>query len=129
MIELPPQASTDPIQSPHPGTVVDEVASSEPDMDVFTRVCQWSSGNQIRQTSVLQFLLRYCFKSQGICLRILDSYDAKIIKICNFWTFWPVIQLISPLFKNNLKFQGICYTCNVLTLCYLNEINIIEINK
>ena len=24
-------------------------------------------------------------------LRIPDSYDAKIAKICNFWTFWPVI--------------------------------------
>ncbi len=27
-------------------------------------------------------------------LRIPDSYDAKIAKICDFWTFWPVIQLI-----------------------------------
>ncbi len=27
-------------------------------------------------------------------LRILDSYDTKIAKICNLWTFWPVIQLI-----------------------------------
>ncbi len=34
-----------------------------------------------------------------IFLRIPDSYDAKIVKICNLWTFWPVIQLISPLFK------------------------------
>ena len=25
---------------------------------------------------------------------IPDSYDAKIAKIRNFWTFWPVIQLI-----------------------------------
>ncbi len=29
-------------------------------------------------------------------LRIPDSYGAKI---CNFWTFWPVIQLINHLFK------------------------------
>ncbi len=27
-------------------------------------------------------------------LRIPDSYDAKIAKNCNLWTFWPVIQLI-----------------------------------
>ncbi len=27
-------------------------------------------------------------------LRLPDSYDAKIAKICNLWTFWPVIQLI-----------------------------------
>ncbi len=32
-------------------------------------------------------------------LRIPDSYDAKIVRICNFWTFWPVIQLINHLFK------------------------------
>ena len=32
-------------------------------------------------------------------LRIPDSYDAKIAKICNFWTFWPVIKLINHLFK------------------------------
>ncbi len=32
-------------------------------------------------------------------LRIPDSYDAKIAKIVNFWTFWPVIQLIYHLFK------------------------------
>ena len=27
-------------------------------------------------------------------LRIPDSYDAKIAKIYNLWTLWPVIQLI-----------------------------------
>ena len=32
-------------------------------------------------------------------LRIPDSYDAKIAKICNFWTFWPVIQPINHLFN------------------------------
>ena len=32
-------------------------------------------------------------------LRIPDSYDAKITKKCNLWTFWPVIQLINHLFK------------------------------
>ncbi len=31
-------------------------------------------------------------------LRIPDSYDAKIAKICNCWTFWPVIQLISTFY-------------------------------
>ncbi len=41
-------------------------------------------------------------------LRIPDSYDAKIAKICNFWTFWPVIQLINHLFK--------CYFKNVTAL-------------
>ncbi len=38
-------------------------------------------------------------------LRIPDSYDAKIVKICNLWTFWPVLQLISPLFKIRQKAQ------------------------
>ncbi len=28
-------------------------------------------------------------------LRILDTYEAKNGKICNFWTIWPVIQLIN----------------------------------
>ncbi len=36
-------------------------------------------------------------------LRILASYAAKIAKICNFWTFWPVIQLINHLFKFRWK--------------------------
>ncbi len=33
------------------------------------------------------------FDNPKFGLRIPDSYDAKIAKICNFWTFWPVIQL------------------------------------
>ena len=28
-------------------------------------------------------------------LRTLARYEAKIAKICNFWTFWPVIQMVS----------------------------------
>ncbi len=32
-------------------------------------------------------------------LRILASYRAKTAKISNLWTFWPIIQLISHLFK------------------------------
>ncbi len=36
-------------------------------------------------------------------LRVLARYDAKIAKICNFWTFWPVIQLINHLFKIRKK--------------------------
>ncbi len=30
-------------------------------------------------------------------------YEAKNSKICNFWTFWPVIQLINDLFKIRQK--------------------------
>ncbi len=26
-------------------------------------------------------------------------YEVKNSKICNFWTFWPVIQLINHLFQ------------------------------
>ncbi len=36
-------------------------------------------------------------------LRIPDSYDAKIAKICNLWTLWPVFQLINNLFKIRQK--------------------------
>ncbi len=36
-------------------------------------------------------------------LRIPDSYDAKIAKFCNFWTFWPVTQLIDYLLKIRQK--------------------------
>ncbi len=32
-------------------------------------------------------------------LRIPDSYDAKIAKICNFQTLWPVIPLINNPFQ------------------------------
>ena len=38
-----------------------------------------------------------------LTLRILASYEAKIAKICNFWTFWPVVQLIEHLFKIRQK--------------------------
>ena len=30
--------------------------------------------------------------NQITILRLLASYEAKIAKICNIWTFWPVIQ-------------------------------------
>ncbi len=30
-------------------------------------------------------------KWKQIALRVLASYEAKIGKLCNFWTFWPVI--------------------------------------
>ena len=33
-------------------------------------------------------------------LGIPNSYDAKIAKICNLWTFWPVIQLINTYLLN-----------------------------
>ncbi len=32
-------------------------------------------------------------------LRILATFEAKIVKICNFWTFEPVIPLITHLFE------------------------------
>ena len=36
-------------------------------------------------------------------LRISDSYDAKIAKFCNLWTFWPVIQLRTHISKSDKK--------------------------
>ncbi len=41
-------------------------------------------------------------------IRIPDSYDAKIAKICNLWTFWPVIQPINHLFKIRQKAFAKC---------------------
>ena len=38
-----------------------------------------------------------------VILRILARYEVKIAKICNFWTFWPVLQLINHLFKIRQK--------------------------
>ncbi len=35
-------------------------------------------------------------------LRILASYEAKIAKICNLGTFWPVIQLITMFSKSDI---------------------------
>ncbi len=45
------------------------------------------------------------FQYSSLCceigaLRLPDSYDAKIAKICNLWTFWPVIQSITTLFTS-----------------------------
>ena len=36
---------------------------------------------------------------RSVELRIPDTYEAKIAKTCNFSTFWPVIRLITHLFK------------------------------
>ena len=36
-------------------------------------------------------------------LRILAMYEAKNNKICEFWTFWAVIQLINHLFNSRQK--------------------------
>ena len=38
-----------------------------------------------------------------LLLRLPHRNDAKIAKICNFWTVWPVIQLINHLFKIEQK--------------------------
>ena len=48
-------------------------------------------------------------------LRILASYEGKTAKISNFWTFWPVIQLIVQIFDSssinrNIK-QGVKKVC------------------
>ncbi len=32
-------------------------------------------------------------------VRIPDSYDERIMKICNLWTFWPLINLIKLFVK------------------------------
>ncbi len=31
-------------------------------------------------------------------------YEAKNSKICNFWTFWPVIQLVNHLFPRHITY-------------------------
>ena len=36
-------------------------------------------------------------------LRIPDSYDAKIVKICNPWTFWPFNSANKPSIQNPTK--------------------------
>ncbi len=50
----------------------------------------------------------YSFTNFGSCtveillviiLRLPHRNDAKMAKICNLWTFWPLIQLINHLFK------------------------------
>ncbi len=41
----------------------------------------------------------YMFCSCVWRLRLLDTYASEIAKICNFWTFRLVIQLIKQLFK------------------------------
>ncbi len=44
-------------------------------------------------------------------LRIPDSYDAKIAKICNLWTLWLVIQLINHLLK--IRQKSIFAQCSI----------------
>ncbi len=39
-------------------------------------------------------------------LRILATPEAKNSKICNFWTFWLVTQLMNHLVKISLHFTG-----------------------
>ncbi len=34
-------------------------------------------------------------------LTIPDKYDAKIVEICNLWTFWPVIHTLIRIIKPN----------------------------
>ncbi len=45
----------------------------------------------------------FCILGFSWSLRIPDSYDAKIAKICNFWTSWSIFQLIKHLFKIRQK--------------------------
>ncbi len=40
-------------------------------------------------------------------LRLPHRNDVKIAKICNFWTFWHVIQLIGYLFKISNQIEEI----------------------
>ena len=47
----------------------------------------------------IAFLQYNLYKKLHCLLRIPDSYDANIAKIRNFWTFLPVIQLITHLSK------------------------------
>ncbi len=42
-------------------------------------------------------------KDEFVLLRIPDSYDAKIAKICNLWTLCPVIQPIHNLTYHNVQ--------------------------
>ncbi len=47
--------------------------------------------------------------SNSLCLRIPDSYDAKIAKICYLWTTLPVIRLKDNIFeiRQNIGQKGL----------------------
>ena len=45
-------------------------------------------------------------------LRIPDSCDAEIAKICSLWTFWPVIQLTNHLSKIRHPMLHRCKKCS-----------------
>ncbi len=60
-------------------------------------------------------------------LRIPDSYDAKIEKICNFWTSWPVFQLINCLINKQKAFlpndfAHRCKKCSNLQVYHIHSI-------
>ncbi len=62
-------------------------------------------GNKLASKKEGSFYMTYITPSENYIelLRILASYEAKIAKICNFWTFRPVNQLINHLFKIRQK--------------------------
>ncbi len=71
-------------------------------IQIFAAIlCPFVTCSNVPAISFHSILINLQYNFQN--LRIPDSYDANIVKICNLWTFWPVIQLISPLFKIRQK--------------------------
>ncbi len=57
----------------------------------------WAKLLKVRNHVSENVIMWYSLILSKTPLRIPDSYDAKLTKMCNLWTFWPVIQLITHL--------------------------------
>ena len=72
---------------------------------IFYRQCTIGAMLQVKVISHTYkiWLTSHKLQQQISTLRILACCKAKIAKICNFWTYWPGIQLINHLFKIRQK--------------------------
>ncbi len=61
--------------------------------------------NQLQVSYVPGFWPQINASNENSLLRIPAMYEVKNSKICNFWTFWPVIQLINHLFQIRHAFR------------------------
>ncbi len=67
-------------------------------------------------------------KMHNYLLRLPDTYEAKIAKTGNFWTFWPVIQLIYHLFPP-MEHWVIWLFCCILKRWFISKITNWDVQK
>ena len=58
----------------------------------------------------------FSFNNPYILLRVLATFEVEIAKLCDFQTFWPVIQLMNMVYQLNYRLEcpevaDFCYFC------------------